>query len=182
MKKILAFAGSNSSTSINVQLLQHVAKRLAGHDIKIQDFSQYELPLYSADREREKGIPVSVKIINRIIQEHDALLLAVNEHNGNVSAYFKNMIDWLSRLDRNFLANKRILLISTSPGRRGAASALEYTKGILPRFGGEIIESFSLPSFQDNFKNGKILNEVLDMGIEDVLTTFSHQLKSDEYS
>ncbi|MBI6117781.1 NADPH-dependent FMN reductase [Salegentibacter maritimus] len=182
MKKILAFAGSNSSTSINFQLLQHVAKRLAGHDIKIQDFSQYELPLYSADREREKGIPVSVKIINRIIQEHDALLLAVNEHNGNVSAYFKNMIDWLSRLDRNFLANKRILLISTSPGRRGAASALEYTKGILPRFGGEVIESFSLPSFQDNFKNGKILNEVLDMGIEDVLTTFSHQLKSDKYS
>ncbi|MBI6119656.1 NAD(P)H-dependent oxidoreductase [Salegentibacter maritimus] len=182
MKKILAFAGSNSSTSINFQLLQHVAKRLAGHDIKTQDFSQYELPLYSADREREKGIPVSVKIINRIIQEHDALLLAVNEHNGNVSAYFKNMIDWLSRLDRNFLANKRILLISTSPGRRGAASALEYTKGILPRFGGEVIESFSLPSFQDNFKNGKILNEVLDMGIEDVLTTFSHQLKSDKYS
>ncbi|MBE7639338.1 NADPH-dependent FMN reductase [Salegentibacter sp. BLCTC] len=182
MKKILAFAGSNSSTSINFQLLQHVAKRLAGHDIKIQDFSQYELPLYSADREREKGIPVSVKIINRIIQEHDALLLAVNEHNGNVSAYFKNMIDWLSRLDRNFLANKRILLISTSPGRRGAASALEYTKGILPRFGGEVIESFSLPSFQDNFKNEKILNEVLDMGIEDVLTTFSHQLKSDKYS
>lgn len=182
MKKILAFAGSNSSTSINFQLLQYVAKRLAGHDIKIQDFSQYELPLYSADREREKGIPVSVKIINRIIQEHDALLLAVNEHNGNVSAYFKNMIDWLSRLDRNFLANKRILLISTSPGRRGAASALEYTKGILPRFGGEVIESFSLPSFQDNFKNEKILNEVLDMGIEDVLTTFSHQLKSDKYS
>ena len=182
MKKILAFAGSNSSTSINFQLLQHVGKRLAGHDIKIQDFSQYELPLYSADREREKGIPVSVKIINRIIQEHDALLLAVNEHNGNVSAYFKNMIDWLSRLDRNFLANKRILLISTSPGRRGAASALEYTKGILPRFGGEIIESFSLPSFQDNFKNGKILNEVLDMGIEDVLTTFSHQLETDKYN
>ncbi len=182
MKKILAFAGSNSSTSINFQLLQHVAKRLAGHEIKIQDFSQYELPLYSADREREKGIPVSVKIINRIIQEHDALLLAVNEHNGNVSAYFKNMIDWLSRLDRNFLANKRILLISTSPGRRGAASALEYTKGILPRFGGEVIESFSLPSFQDNFKNGKILNEVLDMGIEDVLTTFSHQLESDKYN
>lgn len=154
-----------------------MANRIQGHEVKVQDFTQYELPMYSADREKEKGIPVSAKVINNIIKEHDALVIAVNEHNGNVSAYFKNMIDWLSRLDRNFLADKKILLISTSPGKRGAASALEYTKGILPRFGGEVIESFSLPSFNDNFKDGEMLNEVLDMGIQDVLTTFSHQLE-----
>ncbi len=176
MKTILAFAGSNSSTSINFQLLKHVSNRIQGHEVKIQDFTQYELPIYSADREREKGIPFSATVIHNIIKEHDALVIAVNEHNANVSAYFKNIIDWLSRLDRNFLEGKKILLISTSPGKRGAASALEYTKGILPRFGGEVIESFSLPSFNDNFKDGKMLNEVLDMGVEDVLTTFSHQL------
>ena len=178
MKKILAFAGSNSSTSINFQLLTHVASRIQGHEVKVQDFTQYELPIYSADREKERGIPVSAKIINKIIHEHEALIIAVNEHNGNVSAYFKNIIDWLSRLDRNFLEGKKILLISTSPGKRGAAAALEYTKGILPRFGGAIIESFSLPSFNDNFRDGKVLNEVLDMGVEDLLTTFSHQLES----
>lgn len=182
MKKILAFAGSNSSTSINFQLLTHIANRIQGHEVKIQDFKQYELPLYSADREKEKGIPEGATIINNIIKEHDALVIAVNEHNGNVSAYFKNIIDWLSRLDRNFLAGKKILLISTSPGKRGAASALEYTKEILPKFGGEVIESFSLPSFNDNFKNGKMLNEVLELGIEDVLTTFSHQLEDEELS
>lgn len=176
MKKILAFAGSNSSTSINFQLLTHVANRIQGHEVKIQDFTQYELPIYSADWEKEKGMPLSATIINNIIKDHDALVIAVNEHNGNVSAYFKNMVDWLSRLDRNFLVKKKILLISTSPGKRGAASALEYTKGILPRFGGEIIESFSFPSFNDNFKDGKMQNEVWDMGIQDVLTTFSHQL------
>ena len=178
MKKILAFAGSNSSTSINFQLLTYVANRIQGHEVKIRNFKQYELPLYSVDREKEKGIPINAKLMNKSIQQHDAVIIAVNEHNGNVSAYFKNIIDWLSRLDRNFLEGKKILLISTSPGKRGAAAALEYTKGILPRFGGEIIESFSLPSFNDNFKDGEVLNEVLDMGIEDVLTTFSHQLES----
>ncbi len=61
MKKILAFAGSNSSTSINFHLLTHVANRIQGHKVKIQDFTQYELPLYSADREKERGIPVSAK-------------------------------------------------------------------------------------------------------------------------
>ncbi|WP_037320779.1 NADPH-dependent FMN reductase [Salegentibacter sp. Hel_I_6] len=182
MKKILAFAGSNSSTSINFQLLKHVANRIQGHEVKIQDLTQYDLPIYSADTEKERGIPVNATIINNIIKEHDALVIAVNEHNGTVSAYFKNIIDWLSRLDRNFLAGKKILLISTSPGKRGAASALEYTKGILPRFGGEVIESFSLPSFNDNFKEDAVLNEVLDMGIQDVLTTFSHQLDEEKLS
>jgi NAD(P)H-dependent FMN reductase len=64
MKKILAFAGSNSSKSINFELLNYVSNRIQGHKVKIQQFQQYELPIYSADREIEKGIPVNVKIIN----------------------------------------------------------------------------------------------------------------------
>ena len=36
--------------------------------------------------------------------------------------------------------------MSTSPGKRGGLTALEYAKSIFPRFGGEIIESFSFPS------------------------------------
>lgn len=178
MKNILAFAGSNSSTSINQQLLEHVVKRVQGHNIKMLKLTDYEFPLYSADWEKEKGFPINVKIVRNLIAENDALIIAVNEHNGTVSAFFKNVIDWLSRLDRNFLVDKKILLISTSPGKRGAASSLEYTKNILPRFGGQVIESFSLPSFKDNFQDGKVLNEVLDMGIEDVLTTFAHQIES----
>ncbi|MFD1096461.1 NADPH-dependent FMN reductase [Salegentibacter chungangensis] len=178
MKNILAFAGSNSSTSINQQLLEHIVNRINGHNIKMLKLTDYEFPMYSADHEKEKGIPLNVQIVKNLIKENDALIIAVNEHNRTVSAFFKNVIDWLSRLDRNFLEGKQILLISTSPGARGAASSLEYTKNILPRFGGKVIESFSFPSFRDNFEDGKVLNEVLDMGIEDVLTTFAHQIES----
>lgn len=176
MKKILAFAGSNSSTSINHQLLLNVTARIKGHELKLIKLTEYDLPMFGVDRERETGYPFKLRLLKQLIDEHDALVIAVNEHNGNVSAFFKNTIDWLSRLDRRFLEGKKILLISTSPGRRGAKSSLEYTKGILPRFGGEVIESFSFPSFNDNFRDGKVLNEVLDMGIDDVLTTFAHQI------
>nr|WP_245566911.1 hypothetical protein [Christiangramia portivictoriae] len=68
--------------------------------------------------------------------------------------------------------------MSTSPGRRGAKSSLDYCRDIFGRFGGDVIESFSFPSFQENFKDGKVTNEVLDMGIEDVLTTFAHQIEA----
>ncbi len=179
MKKILALAGSNSSTSINQQLLDSVVKQIQGHQVKSVKLTDYELPIYQSDLENEKGIPVNVSIIKNLIAEHDALIIAVNEHNGNISAFFKNILDWLSRADRNFMAGKKILLISTSPGARGAAAALEYCKNIFPRFGGEVVQSFSLPSFKDNFIDKKVVNEVLSMGIADVLTTFSQQLNED---
>jgi NAD(P)H-dependent FMN reductase len=178
MKKILAFAGSNSSTSINHQLLTHVANRIQGHELKIIRLTEFDFPMFSVDLEKERGFPVDVQVLKNLIAEYDALVISVNEHNGNVSAYFKNIIDWLSRIERNFLADKKILLISTSNGTRGAASALEYTKGILPRFGGQVIESFSFPSFKENFQDDKVLNEILDLGIEDVLTTFAHEIES----
>ena len=177
MKKILAFAGSNSSTSINQQLLNNVLGRIQTHEIKEIKLTDYPLPLFSIDIEKNQGLPLNATILKNLIQENDALVVAVNEHNGGPSAFFKNTIDWLSRVNRNFLEGKKILLISTSPGKRGAASSLEYTKNIFGRFGGEVIESFSLPSFKDNFQDGKVINEVLDMGIEDVLTTFAHQIE-----
>lgn len=177
MKKILAFAGSNSSTSINHRFVTHVAKRIQSHEVKVLILKDYEFPLFSIGHEKEKGFPVNVQVMQNLISESDAFIISVNEHNGNVSAFFKNFIDWMSRIDRNFLAGKKILLMSTSPGTRGAASALEYTKGILPRFGGNVISSFSFPSFNDNFANEEVQNEVLEMGIEDVLTTFAHQIE-----
>ncbi|WP_081209813.1 NADPH-dependent FMN reductase [Salegentibacter sediminis] len=177
MKKILAFTGSNSSRSINLQLLNHITGRIQGHEIKTIHLTDYELPIYSADIELERGIPVNASIIKNQISQHEGLVITVNEHNRNISAFFKNILDWLSRLDRNFLAGKKILLMSTSPGARGGAAALEYCKTIFPRFGGQVVQSFSFPSFRDNFQDGKILNEVLELGIEDVLTNFSQDVE-----
>lgn len=176
MKTILAFAGSNSSTSINQKLLDHITGRIQGHEIKMLQLTEFPLPIYDEDIEKESGIPMNAKIIYNYILEHDALVVAVNEHNGTASAFFKNIIDWLSRTNKNFLEGKKILMVSTSPGQRGAKGSLEYCRDIFGRFGGQVIESFSFPSFQDNFQNGKVINEVLDMGIEDVLTTFAHQI------
>lgn len=69
--------------------------------------------------------------------------------------------------------------MSTSNGRRGAASSLEYTKNVLPRFGANIIESFSFLSFSENFsaETKSISNEVLLLGFNDVLQNFVHQIQ-----
>ncbi|MEZ7924854.1 MAG: NADPH-dependent FMN reductase, partial [Flavobacteriales bacterium] len=69
--------------------------------------------------------------------------------------------------------DKKIVLLSTSPGGYGGKQSLEHTASILPRFGGEVIGTYSLASFHEkvNLENGftftdveeeKKLNEVLN--------------------
>ncbi len=178
MKKIIAFAGSNSSTSINHKLVEFVVSEIKGHDIRIINLVNYAIPMYSEDEEKKTGFPGMVMGLNQEISEADALIISVNEHNGGWSAFFKNIIDWLSRLDRNFLEGKKILLMSTSPGKRGGLSSLEFAKNVFPRFGAEIVESFSFPSFYDNFstESNTVTDETLLLGLNEVLSTFAHQI------
>ncbi|WP_121665491.1 NADPH-dependent FMN reductase [Mesonia aquimarina] len=179
MKKILAFAGSNSKNSINHRFVNSVVSRIEQHDVKLIKLTDYEIPLFGIDLEEERGYPVDIKVLKNIIEEHEALIISVNEHNGGPSVFFKNITDWLSRLDYKFLEGKKVLLMSTSPGKRGAASSLTYFKDVLPRFGAEIVDSFSFPSFEENFDQEKnvISDEVLLLGLIDVLSNFEQALE-----
>ena len=60
--KILAFAASSSKHSINKQLVTHATEVLQteiinGAEIDIIDLNDYEMPIYSIDRENDSGIP-----------------------------------------------------------------------------------------------------------------------------
>ncbi len=178
MKKILVFAGSNSSKSINQKLADFVSSQIIGHNVDNIKLVDYVLPLFSEDIEQERGYPIDLKLLYNKIKDADALVISVNEHNRMISAFFKNTLDWLSRLDRNFLDGKKILIMSTSNGKNGAAGALEYSKYILSKFGATIIESFSIPYFSHNFseESQSISNEVILMGFTDVLQNFTHQI------
>ena len=176
MSSIIALSGSNSTKSINTMLLDYIVTTIHSHKASRLSLLSYDIPMYNLEQER--GIPVDVQIIKNKIAEADGVIIAVNEHNGMVSAFFKNIFDWLSRADRNFLAGKKLLVVSTSPGARGAASALNYIKETAPRFGGEVVESFSFPSFQDNFDvtQSSITNSDLEMGISQVVASFLQAL------
>ena len=60
--KILSFAATNSRQSINKQLVTFATEILAeriGADAEVEfiDLNDYEMPIYSIDRENEMGIP-----------------------------------------------------------------------------------------------------------------------------
>ena len=173
MGTILAFAGSNSSTSINYKLVKYTALLATDHQVQLLNMANLPFPMYSEDYEKENGFPNALVEVKNDIRNADGLIISVNEHNGSPSAYFKNFLDWLSRVDHNFLEGKKVLLMATSPGGRGAIGALEIVEKSLPRFGAASVISFSLPSFNQNFKEGKgITDPELSKAHQKVLADF----------
>ncbi|CAM3508186.1 NADPH-dependent FMN reductase [Zobellia roscoffensis] len=155
MAAILAFAGSNSSKSINYQLVKYTTSLMDNHTIQLLNMVNYPFPMFGEDYERDNGYSNSLVELKDDMAKADGIIISVNEHNSGPSAYFKNLTDWLSRVERKFLDGKPVLLMSTSGGQRGGITALEATKTVLPRFGAEVVATFSLPSYSANFKEGE---------------------------
>lgn len=53
MKKILAFGGSTSSTSINKQLASYTANLVTNTIVEVIDLTEYLAPVYSTDEEKK---------------------------------------------------------------------------------------------------------------------------------
>jgi chromate reductase len=176
MKKIIAFAGSNSKESINKQLATYATSLVSNVDVTILDLNAFNLPLYGIDLENEKGIPDNAHKFLDIIKSTDGIILSLAEHNGAYSTAFKNIFDWMSRIDGKLWSNKPMLLMATSPGARGGASVLEIAKGRFPFMGGNIVSEFSLPSFGENFKDDKITNSDLNSSLLKSIETFQNNL------
>ena len=176
MKHIIAFAGSDSKTSINKQLSNYAASLVEGVEVTVLDLNDFELPLYSMNLELSDGIPENAKKFLDIIKACDGIVLSLAEHNGTYATVFKNLFDWMSRIDGKLWSDKPMLLMSTSPGARGGATGLEIAQGRFGFMGGNIVGSFSLPSFGENFSDGKINNEELNNQLLEEVEQFTESL------
>ena len=161
--KLVAFAASSSSKSINKKLATYAASFLDNAQVDILDLNDYELPLFSEDKEREIGKPELAKKFLEKLGGCDAIIVSFAEHNGSYSAAYKNLFDWCSRINPKVYQNKPMVLLSTSPGARGGAGVLSAAVNAMPHFDGIVKGRFSLPSFYDNFdlNNKKISDSEL---------------------
>lgn len=162
MKKVIAFAASNSKNSINKIFVGYAANKLNDVDLEILDMNDFILPLYSPDLQADEGIPEKALKFRDLIHSADGVILSLPEHNGGYSAAFKNLWDWNSRIDMKFWAEKPILVMAASPGPRGGMLVLRTALEGIPFFGGRVVSSFSMPSFYENFKDNTLEDEELE--------------------
>lgn len=167
-KKVVAFAASSSRRSINKRLVTYACSMLEDAEVEVLDLNDYELPLFSVDREDELGQPEPAQDFLRKLTGADGIIISFAEHNGAYSAAYKNLYDWVSRIQPKVYRDKPMVLLSTSPGGRGAKSVMELAERQIPRFGGDIRGSVSVPSFEENFDTaaGKVSNAEISAQIE----------------
>jgi NAD(P)H-dependent FMN reductase len=172
--KILAFAASSSRQSINKKLATYVTTLIEDCEFDILDLNDFELPIFSEDKEKELGQPQLAQDFFNKIGSCDALIISYAEHNGNYSAAYKNIFDWASRIDAKVFQNKPMLLLSTSPGAGGASNVLALANSSAPHFKGDVKDSVSVPSFYKNYDNDtqSINNSEINQRLKEAVKTF----------
>jgi chromate reductase, NAD(P)H dehydrogenase (quinone) len=169
MKDILLFAGSNNPRSINQLLVTSVAGLINTGNHKIINLRDFPLPLYSVELQQQ-GIPQQAIDLKKIVDDYPFLVITVAEHNGSISAFFKNVLDWLSRVGQDYrvFKNKQVVLLSASPGD-GGASAISHAEFILKRLGATITGKIQVNNFYQRtyitenglqFKDANLFNEI----------------------
>lgn len=178
--KLLLIPATNSRAGINRQLLQYVERRvhaglLPGATVELVDLNDYELPIYSVERQAESGVPQLAKDLFTKIGEADAVVVSFAEHNGSYSAAWKNIYDWMSRHDMGVYQGRKVAMLATAPGPRGGSGVLETASRAAPFFGGELVGSLSVPSFFENFdpERGELTNVELSNQLDAILVALA---------
>lgn len=179
--KIIAFAGSSSIASINKQLVSFVINKAATDlkaEIELLDLNDYDVPLFSVDKEKRGEVPVEVHTFISKLKQADGIIISLAEHNGSYTAVFKNLMDWASRTELKFFNGTPMFLMSTSPGGFGGGNVMEAALARFPKFQANIVSAFKLPNFGDNFsvENG-IIDDLLNAEFEAKYRAFVEVLK-----
>ena len=140
--RVLAFAGSTRSGSLNKKLLRAavVLAEQRGAQVTTLELRELALPLYDGDLEQHEGLPEGARRLKQLMATHDAFLIASPEYNSSVSGVLKNAIDWASRPVPNeaplsAFKEKIAGLLSASPGSLGGLRALIPLRSILGNLG-----------------------------------------------
>jgi len=166
--KIIAFGATNSKKSINKVLAAYASSLVSGAKTELLDLNDYEIPMFSEDKEAELGQLKLAKNFLAKLESADAIVVSFAEHNGNYTVAYKNLFDWASRINREVFQNKPTIFLGTSPGLGGATSVLQLANNSAPFFGADVKGSLSIPSFYENFDMAT--QELGDQGLKQQLS------------
>lgn len=171
--KVGYFVGSLTTNSIN-RLLSKALVRLAPHNLSFTEISFRDLPLYSADF--DKDFPAVALEYKRQLAAVDAVLFITPEYNRSIPGGLKNAIDWGSRpRGQNSFARKPSAVIGASTGAIGTAIAQLHLKSVLSFCNSP---QMNAPEAYIQFKPGLIAadGEVTVKSTEDFLRNYMNEL------
>jgi chromate reductase len=118
---VLGISGSLRKDSFNTALLR-AAVALAPPSMTIEEADIRDVPLYDEDT-RTRGWPPAVERLRSRLAAADAVLIVTPEYNYSIPGVLKNAIDWVSRGERQPLADKPLAIMGASGGLSGTMRA-----------------------------------------------------------
>ena len=105
----------------------------------------------------------------------DAILFSFAEHNGSYTTAWKNIIDWMTRIDREIFQGSKLVMLSATPGPMAGANVLRSATASAPIFGGELVGSMGVGKFMENFDgaSGEVTNPELLAELKTVLSALA---------
>ena len=137
--KILVFAGSIRTGSMNAQLAALAAKEfaLAGADTTRISLLDYPMPIYDGDLENRSGPPEAAIMLKKMMQQHQGIFIASPEYNASITPLLKNTLDWVSRVREGrepplaVYKDRAFALGGASNGQYGAMRSLLAVRQVL---------------------------------------------------
>lgn len=158
-RKILAFAGGLRKHSFNRRVLRAAVAgaEKAGAEVTSIDLRDYLMPIYNQDDQEAFGFDESALKFQRLVYEHEGLLIASPEYNGSFPAALKNVIEWTSRRNDSYergrvFPGKVAGVMAASPNEFGGVRALTHLRGVLTSVGVHVLPTeIAVPFVNDKF-------------------------------
>ena len=136
--RILAFAGSLREKSYNKRVLKVAIEgaKKAGAEVTYVDLKDYPMPIYNADLQETQGFPAIATAFQKLLLEHDGLMISSPEYNGSLPGALKNVIDWTSRANGDLktgecFKGKLAAIMTAAPGAFGGLRCLGHLRDVL---------------------------------------------------
>ena len=145
---VLLFSSSLRKCSTNTGLIKYVLSLSPSFpSVTFDHHSLHDLPLYNGDLDPTearnpivaKAWPETVQVLRNKVEKADLLIIAVSEHNANVSPVLINAISWASRAEKVIRDGKEVTIapimgkkvaILSCAGRLGGENAQNKLRGM----------------------------------------------------
>src|SRR5215218_2885715 len=94
--KILAFSGSLREHAFSKRVVKTAIKgaEKAGAEVTFIDLRDFPMPIYNSDDHEHNGFDENAAQLQRLLNEHQGLLICSPEYNGSLTGALKNALDW----------------------------------------------------------------------------------------
>ena len=143
MKRVLVFCGSRRTGSHNRRFAEFLATQISAWvQVDLVSGEIVDLPLFDEDLEDDPTIITRLEPLYHRFLAADAFIFTTPEYNASLTPYFKNTIDWVSRLPHiapqrytNPLQGKPVLLTCATTGRSNGILGLLAARQVLTHLG-----------------------------------------------